>query len=323
MTSGRQRKNVEFTTVQEESKEEKRAVSWLCGMLGVSRSGYYKWQHHVKTREELENEEIAEQVKKLHEEHKQRLGYRRMTGYLNRDNGTEYGEKRIYGIMRRRGIHSVIRRKRKTYQRSTAEVTAENVLNRDFNASRPNEKWLTDVTEFRWYDGCRIRKLYLSGILDLYDKSIVSYEIREKNNNELVCATLDRAIAANPDAKPILHSDRGFQYTTQVFRNKLLKQGMTPSMSRTGHCIDNGPMEGFWSTIKAEMYDLREYRSVEELTAAIEEYIRYYHEKRYQARFGYRTPNEVRAEALGQAEPAQYPIAPNPRIRKFKARYHA
>ena len=105
---------------------------------------------------------------------------------------------------------------------------------------------MKSVTKFKWYDGPVCRKLYLSAILDLYDRSVVAYVISRRNNNRLVFQTFDKAIASNPDAKPIFHSDRGFQYTGRMFQHKLSNQGMEQSMSRVGHCIDNGPTEGFW-----------------------------------------------------------------------------
>jgi len=127
-------------------------------------------------------------------------------------------------------------------------------LNRKFHADRPNEKWLTDVTEFKWYEGINVHKVYLSAILDLYDRRIVSYVIRNSNDNPLVFDTIDAAIADNPDAHPLFHSDRGFQYTNRVFHKKLEDAGMVQSMSRVAHCIDNGPMEGFWGILKRERY---------------------------------------------------------------------
>ena len=123
------------------------------------------------------------------------------------------------------------------YRKSTPERTAENVLKRDFNASSPNEKWVTDVTEFKWYEGPVCHKLYLSAILDLYDRSVVSHVISRHNDNKLVFQTFDKAIANNPDARPIFHSDRGFQYTGRVFQTKLTNQEMAHSMSRVGRCI--------------------------------------------------------------------------------------
>lgn len=189
------------------------------------------------------------------------------------------------------GMKSVIRRKRSNYVKSTPEITAENILNRNFTAEKFNEKWLTDVTEFK-YDG---GKLYLSAILDLKDNSIVAYTIGNSNNNKLVFDTFDAAIKKYPDAKPLFHSDRGFQYTCKLFRAKLDTQGMTQSMSRVGCCIDNGPMEAFWGTLKAEMYYLHKFSDFATLKAAIERYIDFYNNWRYQGKLGALAPLEFRA----------------------------
>ena len=157
-------------------------------------------------------------------------------------------------------------KKKYNYIKSTPEVTAENILNRDFHADKPNEKWLTDVTEFKYYVGTEVKKLYLSAVLDLYDRRIVAYRIWESNNNQLVFDTFDDAVAGNPNAHPLFHSDRGFQYTSKIFHAKLEKAHMRQSMSRVGRCIDNGPMEGFWGLLKSEMYYLHKFTSAEELT---------------------------------------------------------
>ena len=135
-------------------------------------------------------------------------------------------------------------------------------------------------------------KVYLSAILDLYDRRIVSYVIRNSNDNPLVFDTLDAAIAANPDAHPLFHSDRGFQYTNRSFHSKLEAAGMTQSMSRVAHCIDNGPMEGFWGILKRERYYGRKFTSRESLVKMIEEYVAYYNGKRLQRNLGVLTPLE-------------------------------
>ena len=215
-----------------------------------------------------------------------------MTITINREHEVHYNKKRIYRLMQLLHLKSVTRVKKKNYIPSTPEVTAENVLNRDFHADAPNEKWLTDVTEFKYYDGTVIKKLYLSAILDLYDRRIVAYQIRESNNNELVFSTFDEAVALNPDVHPLFHSDRGFQYTNKTFHQKLVDAGMRQSMSRVGRCIDNGPMEGYWGILKSEMYYLRKFTSKEELTTAIESYILYYNTERYQLRLHCMTPME-------------------------------
>lgn len=128
--------------------------------------------------------------------------------------------------------------------------------------------------------------------MDLYDKRIVAYKIMESNNNELVFSTFDEAVALNPGARPLFHSDRGFQYTNKVFHQKLVDAGMQQSMSRAGKCIDNSPMEGYWGILKSEMYYLRKFTSKEELISAIEEYIVYYNTKRYQIKLNCMTPME-------------------------------
>lgn len=321
MRLGRGRKISKYKAIRFYDERESWSVEWMCRKLEVSRAGYYKWLKHKTSEEEAENEAIAQLIREYDELYKHTLGYRRMTGYINRLNQKEYGEKRIYGLMRKLGIHSIIRPKKKKYQKSTPEVIADNILKRNFNAERPNEKWATDVTEFKWYEGPIVHKLYLSAVIDLYDLSVVGHAISRCNNNSLVFTTFDRAIAANPEAKPLLHSDRGFQYTSKVFQCKLSEQGMTQSMSRVGHCIDNGPTEGFWGIVKAEMYNLKKFSSEEELRTAIEEFIRYYNEGRYRARFGFKSPLEVRIAALASTKPEQYPIPENPRIQKYKARY--
>lgn len=246
----------------------------------------------------MENEHLLKIIIEAYEERKGILGYRQMTIKIRREHGLIVNHKRIYRIMRCVGLKSVCRRKRKNYIPSTPEITAENLLNRDFTASNINEKWLTDVTEFKCSDG---KKAYLSAILDLGDKSIVSYVIGKSNNNLLVFETFDKAIAINPDAKPIFHSDRGYQYTSKVFKNKLNQAGIIQSMSRVGRCIDNGPMEGFWGILKSEMYHLQKFADYETLKCGIEEYIEYYNEHRYQKRLNCMTPLEYRNYLLTSA----------------------
>ena len=192
-------------------------------------------------------------------------------------------------------LTAVIRRRKKRYIQSTPQITAENILNREFVADNPNEKWLTDVTEFKLANGS---KAYLSAILDIGDNSIISYVIGKSNNNKLVFDTLDKAIEANPTATPLFHSDRGFQYTSKTFKYKLNAINAVQSMSRVGRCIDNGPMEAFWGTLKSEMYYLRKFSTFEELEQAIDEYIKFYNTKRLQKKLKGMAPVEYRSHTL-------------------------
>ena len=243
--------------------------------MKLNRSSYYKWKKRKQSKSELLNIQITEYVKDYYEESNGVLGYRQMCININREKIDELPHrvnvKRVRRIMRILGLKSVIRRKRPDYVKSTPEITAQNVLNRDFKATVPCEKWLTDVTEFKYYVGSEVKKLYLSAILDLYDRRIIAYKIGDSNNNALVFETFDEATALYPNAKPIFHSDRGFQYTNKVFHQKLVDAGMIQSMSRVGRCLDNAPMEGWWGIIKSEMYYLKKFTNREALVSAIED----------------------------------------------------
>jgi putative transposase len=267
----------------------------LCEIAGVSRAAYYKWLNHKASSRELENEEIIKEIKVIHKKVKGIYGYRRMLININRKLGKYYNHKRIYRLMKIAGIQSVIRRKKTRYKRSKPQHVAENLLNREFTARKPNEKWVTDVTEFKYGTS---KKAYLSAILDLYDGSIISYVLGHSNNNQLVFKTIDQATNQLTESKPLIHSDRGYQYTSPGFKRRVDKAEMTHSMSRVGKCIDNGPMESFWGTLKCEEYYLHKYETFEELSKAINEYIYFYNNERYQKRLNGLSPIEYRAKAV-------------------------
>lgn len=233
-------------------------------------------------------------MKVLHDQVDGIYGYRRMRWNINRKFGQHFNHKRIYRLMKVAGIQSVIRRKKKPYKHSTPQHVAENVLNREFTAKKPNEKWVTDVTELKYGPS---KKAYLSAIRDLYDGSIVSYVLGHSNNNPLVFQTFDQAVALLDGEHPLIHSDRGFQYTSKDFKRRIDAEKMTQSMSRVGRCIDNGPMESFWGTLKCEKYYLHKFETFEELSSAIEAYIHFYNYERYQERLNGLSPMEYRAKA--------------------------
>ncbi len=141
-------------------------------------------------------------------------------------------------------------------------------------------------------------KIYLSAIIDLCDKRPVSYIISDHNDNPLVFDTFDYAIKENPDIHPLFHSDRGYQYTSNDFRQRIVKAGMRKSMSRVARCIDNGPMEGFWGLMKREMYYTKKYAAKEELIAAIHHYMNYYTNKRVRRKLGILTPTEYHQKMM-------------------------
>ena len=208
--------------------------------------------------------------------------------YINHFNQSAHSVKYIHRLMKVINVHSRIRRKHSNYVKVKPEQVGENILNRDFEAKWQNQKWCTDVTEFKIIG--QSQKLFLSAIIDLFDRRIVSYALSNSNNNKLVFDTFDLALKANPDAKPIFHSDRGFQYTSKQFKFKLDQAGMIQSMSRVGRCIDNGPMEGFWGTLKSEMFYGIRWDDEESLRNAIVKYIDFYNNERLQANLNGMTP---------------------------------
>lgn len=223
----------------------------------------------------MENEKITKKVEQIHKENPDK-GYRRINDDLRHNEHIHVNDKN-HGCTR---------------QAKNPQYVAENLLDRNFHADKPNEKWLTDVTEFKWYEGIEVHKVYLSAILDLYDRHIVAYVIGDRNDNPLVFKTFDCAAKSNPGAHPLFHSDRGFQYTSRTFHHKLEKAGMTQSMSRVAKCIDNGSMERFWGILKRERYYGKRFSNKKELVDMIENYIRYYNNHRVQRNLGILTPME-------------------------------
>ena len=276
-------------------------VSEMCRILGINRAAYYKWKNHVNSQNDNLNEQIAEKVEKIHAEHPD-MGYRRIRDMLAHAHGICVDDKRILRICQKRKIQSYVKHRYNCCTKPASDPTyiAPNILNREFNSDRPNEKWLTDVSEFKYGTGEDEKKgkIYLSVILDLCGNRPVAFEYSDHNDNPLVFNTFDKALSANPGAMPVFHSDRGYQYTSKIFRQKLVDAGMTQSMSRIGKCIDNGPMEGFWGTMKREMYYGRKYKTKEALIKAIEDYIDYYTNKRVQRNLGVVTPMEFYEKKL-------------------------
>lgn len=321
MTFGKLRFESKYLAIKYFHEKNQWSINWMCRQLKITRASYYKWLRRTVPVQELKNIALAGLIEEYDERFGHILGYRRMADWINRFNHTGYSKNRVRRIMEKLGIRSVIRKKKKKYKPSDPEVTAENILKRNFYAAGPNEKWATDVTEFKIPDTGR--KLYLSAIFDLYDRFPVAYVISGRNDNKIVFDTYDKAIKDNPDARPVFHSDRGFQYTSRIFRRKLREQGIEHSMSRVGHCIDNGPTEGLWGIIKSEMYCMYKVTDEASLRAAIIGYMKFYAEERPQERFHCKTPMEVRNEALSAENPVSYPIAENKRIEAYKAKWNA
>lgn len=265
----------------------------------MSRAAYYKWLNRQPTVQERENEQLVASIQHLYTQVDGIYGYRRITMTINRQRENEglkkVNKKRIYRLMQICGLEAAIRRRSKKYRKAKPDYVAENVLAREFTAEKPNQKWCTDVTEFKYGNG---KKAYLSAIIDLYDKSIVSYVLSHSNNNELVFKTISPALRQlSKDEFPLLHSDRGYQYTSKEFKRIMEKAKLTHSMSRVGRCIDNGPIEAFWGTLKVEKYYLHKFETYEELKHAIDTYIKFYNNERYQETLNGLSPLEYRSQA--------------------------
>ena len=233
-------------------------------------------------------------IKALFNENKGKYGYRRITMLLNRRFNYHINPKRVRRLMVELGLRSVIRRSNKSCTISYGHNCEPNLLGRIFIALGPDLKWVTDVTYLEYGNGCQA---YLSAIKDLYDGEIVSYDVSKRNDNPLVMATLNKAMEKNPGVHPMLHSDRGFQYTSNQFARLTAKFGITRSMSRVGKYIDNAPMESFWGHYKEEAYYGENFETFEELVKSIDDYMYFYNHERLQEKLGSLTPVEYRDQA--------------------------
>lgn len=265
----------------------------MCKLMAVTRSAYLRWIKHPYSERALENMELAKVIRVIHDGLPEK-GYRSTNDILKREHDIHVNDKRVLRICRHESIQSMIKHSTNSLTKWSKQPyhIAENTLDREFTAEYPNQKWLTDVTEFKYYEGPEIRKVYLSAILDLYDRRIVSSVISDTNDLKLAFDTFDKAIELEPDAHPLFHSDRGFQYTHLDFFTRITTAEMTQSMSRVGKCIDNGPMEGFWGIIKREKYYGKKFSSRDELVTMIHSFIDYYNNGRYQRKLHVLTPME-------------------------------
>ena len=183
-------------------------------------------------------------------------------------------------------------RSQKAYLPQVMGEISENVLNREFTADKPADKWLTDVTEFKCTDG----KLYLSPVLDVFNREVVAYSLGRRANGEMVVNMLDKAFGRLKGETPLLHSDQGVLYRTGAYRAKLAQKGVVQSMSRKGNCWDNAPMERFFGTLKAESFYEEGALSVAELTSVIDDYIYYYNHERISLNLKKLSPVDYRTQ---------------------------
>lgn len=310
-------KHNKYSLIKEYNHRDGWNIEWMCKKLNISRAAYYKWTKRSETKLDIENKEVSRCIKEIASINNRLYGTLKMTFTVNKKLGKNYNHKRIYRIMCVNNQQSVFRKSnRYRWKRSSPQITAENTLNRVFEVSKPNKVWCTDVTEIA-YPGIK-DKAYISSYLDLYDRSVPGISVSKRNDVELTNKSIERAIKANPNAKPLHHSDRGFQYTRMSYKRYLENYGIKQSMSRVGRCIDNGPMESFQGIFKELLIILHPNLKIyEELEEAIYQTLDYYHNEYPQVRFKGLTALQVRENALATDFPEQYPITPNPKVVKF------
>ena len=266
----------------------KYSISEMCRFFEVSRSGYYGFVKRMG--KPVKDLELSELIRECQVETKQTYGYRRVAIWLER-RGIHHNPKTILRVMNKYNLLSVVRRRRYC-KYSQALHRYENLLSRDFHADRPNQKWVTDISYIKTAQGF----LYLSVIRDLYDRSIVAYKTSTVQNINLVLNTIRAAKRKEKVTGELqLHSDQGFQYTSQPYFNLTKSYNITPSMSRRGNPYDNALAENFFSILKTECIYRSKITSFEEARRMIDDYIYFYNHQRIQLKTKL-TPLELRSQ---------------------------
>ena len=250
----------------------------LVAFANIPRSTYYDL---VKKRHRPDPDaELKAEIQAIYMEHEGRYGYRRIRDELAND-GKKVNHKKVQRIMKELGLKCIVRRKKyKSYKGKVGKI-APNILNRDFKAEAPNEKWVTDITEFKLFG----EKLYLSPILDLFNGEIITYTIGSRPTYSLVSEMLEKAFERLPEEHQLLmHSDQGWHYQMKQYCKSLEKRGIVQSMSRKGNCYDNSVMENFFGIMKSEFLYLKEFESLEHFKLELEKYMNYYNTKRMRAK---------------------------------------
>lgn len=264
-------------------------------VLKLPRSVFYYQVKVSKRSDNYANE--REQITSIFHEHKGRYGYRRIHLEL-RNQGVVLNHKTVQRLMGQLNLKSTVRPKRYRSYRGDMGKTAPNTLARNFVATHPDEKWVTDVTEFK----VKEQKVYLSPVVDLFTQEVIAYKIAKNARLPLVTDMLTSAISKlDVGAKPIIHSDQGWQYRHHAYQNTVAKSGLIQSMSRKGNCLDNAVAENFFALLKTEMYHGKSFKDADDLIKQIEEYIEYYNTKRIKVKLKGLTPIEYRNQALRAA----------------------
>lgn len=271
----------------------------MCRVAQVTRSGYYAWRKRKLSRRAEKELSLAVRIREIYGEHRGRYGAPRVHAQLLRE-GHQTSRKRVARIMRLRGLRGKRPRRYKATTRSDHDhPVAENLLARRFDAERPDDAWVGDITYLPSTEGW----LYLAVLIDVYSRAVVGWATSPSLETSLCVHALTNALQRRRPKRSLLHhSDRGVQYASKAYRAVLLKHGITPSMSRAGNCWDNAVAESFFATLKLELGNELKNRDRDELRRALFAFIEgYYNTRRLHSTLGYRTPREVQRRADGDA----------------------
>lgn len=267
----------------------------LLNLAKIPRSTYYYYLS--KMDKEDKYEQVKKEITLIYHENKGRYGYRRITLELH-NRGFKVNHKTVLRLMKELGLQCFVRMKKyRSYKGETGRI-AKNILNREFTADKPNEKWTTDVTEFKLFG----TKIYLSPIIDLFNGEVISYNISDRPAFSQVMDMLEKAFNKIPDnTNLIFHSDQGWQYQMKQYQEALRRKGIRQSMSRRGNCYDNSLAENFFGLLKSELLYLQQFESVEHFKKELIEYIDYYNNRRIKGKLKGMSPVNYRIHSLSVA----------------------
>ena len=257
----------------------------------LARSTYYYHLKSMKRKDKYTN--VKKEIERIYQESKGRYGYRRITLAL-KSGGETINHKTVQRLMKEQGLICMVRfKKYKSYKGNVGKI-APNVINRKFTATKANEKWVTDITEFALFG----KKVYLSPILDLYNREIISFDISPRPVFAQVQNMLDKAFEKHDDLHGlVLHSDQGWQYQMKGYQRRLKDKGIIQSMSRKGNCLDNSVMENFFGLLKSELFYLQDFTSIDHFIQELVKYIHWYNTKRIKSNLKGLSPVDFRTQS--------------------------
>jgi putative transposase len=283
---------VKFRWIQKQAVEFE--VSIMCEVLQVSRSGYYAWVDRPASARLERQEQLIEQIRQSHTESDGTYGSPRICEDLM-EQGIEVCVNTVAKLMKQAEIRSIMHQRFvvQTTDSNHDQPVAPNLLDRDFQAELPNQKWCCDITYIDTDEGF----LYLAGVIDLCSRKIIGWSMDDHLRTELCTEALDMAIRSRKPGRDLIHhSDRGVQYASTDYQRLLQSHNITVSMSRVGNCHDNAAMESFWGTLKTELVYHRKYRTKEQARQSIFKYIEcWYNRKRRHSAIGYKSPEQFEA----------------------------